>query len=45
MILTLTGTWSLDPDGPLRESADVDGEDLWGLINAMASIMSGVVYS
>lgn len=37
MILSLTGAWSINPLGPLRESEDT--EDLWSLVNATASIM------
>ena len=43
MILSLTGTWSINPFGPLRDSDDA--EDLWSLINSTASIMSGAALS
>ncbi len=39
MILTLSATWNIDPCGPLRRSEPA--EDLWSLINATGSIMSG----
>lgn len=39
MIVTLTSTWIVNPRGPLRE--DSQPEDLWSLINAIGSIMSG----
>lgn len=43
MILTLSGTWIIDPRGPLRRSKQ--GEDLWSYINAIGSIMSGTALS
>ncbi|WJY89033.1 hypothetical protein CCONF_02370 [Corynebacterium confusum] len=43
MILSLTGAWSINPLGPLRESEDA--EDLWSLVNATVSIMSGTPLS
>lgn len=43
MILSLTGTWSINPRGPLREAEDA--EDLWSLINSIGSIMSGAALS
>lgn len=39
MILTLSAVWKKDPHGPFRNSEQF--EDLWSLINAVGSIISG----
>lgn len=39
MILTLSAAWQKDPHGPFRDSEQ--SEDLWSLINAIGSVMSG----
>lgn len=39
MILTLSAVWQKDPHGPFRDFGQ--SEDLWSLINAVGSIMSG----
>lgn len=39
MILTLRAAWQKDPHGPFRDSEQ--SEDLWSLVNAIGSMMSG----
>ncbi|AZA10904.1 hypothetical protein [Corynebacterium gerontici] len=39
MILTLSAKWQIDPNGPLRKAEQA--EDLWSVINAVGSLMSG----